>query len=271
MGSNSTLPPLLPCLQVLRLEPHCVISNRTGVPLQIMHHSPSNRLQRLGGKALGVQPSRSQQPHQAPPGLKGVVADPRQDWTSCIDVPAGAITALFHACKLVVTRHCFHQMCSNLLWKDAIEVSHVDMPAEVTGLASCLDNLVTRLTVYLCVTGALGVPVHWSMKSESRAVCLRFGPQTAASSSNAPWSHPVEASFPGGVDHHVAIPVAPPEPAETAKPGRNGPLICSFSKGHTEQTLVGDVFKSSASHHLIQSSIQSSSSKVGMSTSCYSV
>lgn len=64
------------------------------------------------------------------------------------------------------------------------------------------------------------MPVHWSIKSESRAVCLRFGPQTAASSSNAPWSHPVEAAFPGGVDHHVAIPVAPPEPADTAKPGR---------------------------------------------------
>ena len=69
-------------------------------------------------------------------------------------------------------------------------------------------------------TGALGVPVHWSVKSESRAVCLRFGVQTAASSSGAPWSHPVEAAFPGGVDHHVAIPVVPPEPAETAKPGR---------------------------------------------------
>ena len=24
---------------------------------------------------------------------------------------------------------------------------------------------------------------------------------------NAPWSHPIEASFPGGVDGHVAIPV----------------------------------------------------------------
>ncbi len=83
--------PCLPCMQVLRLEPHCVISNRTGTPLQIMHFNTSNKVQRLGGKATGVQPSRGQQPQRAPPGLKGVVANPQQDWTSCIDVPAGML------------------------------------------------------------------------------------------------------------------------------------------------------------------------------------
>ncbi|DBB13379.1 TPA: hypothetical protein ACH3X3_005112 [Trebouxia sp. C0006] len=140
---------------VLRLEPHCVIFNCTGTPLQIMHFNTSNKVQRLGGKATGVQPSRGQQPQRAPPVLKGVVANPQQDWTSCIDVP----------------------------------------------------------------TGALGVAVHWSMKSDLRAVCLRFGPQTAGSGVTAPWSHPVEASFPGGVDRHVAIPVQPPQPSETARPG----------------------------------------------------
>ncbi|KAL0043259.1 hypothetical protein WJX82_006661 [Trebouxia sp. C0006] len=140
---------------VLRLEPHCVVSNRTGTPLQIMHFNTGNKVQRLGGKATGVQPSWGQQPQRAPPGLKGVVAKPQQDWTSCIDVP----------------------------------------------------------------TGALGVAVHWSMKSDLRAVCLRFGPQTAGSGVTAPWSHPVEASFPGGVDRHVAIPVQPPQPSETARPG----------------------------------------------------
>ncbi|DBA65520.1 TPA: hypothetical protein ACH3X2_003176 [Trebouxia sp. C0005] len=141
---------------VLRLEPHCLISNRTGTPLQIMHFSTSNKAQRLGGKATGVQPSRGQQPQRAPPGLKGVVANPQQDWTSCIDVP----------------------------------------------------------------TRALGVAVHWSIKSDSRAVCLRFGSQTAGSGVNVPWSHPIEASFPGGVGRHVAIPVQPPQPSETARPDR---------------------------------------------------
>ena len=72
--------------------------------------------------------------------------------------------------------------------------------------------------VILCI-GAVGVPVHWSTKSESRSVCLRFGPKTAGSHADAPWSHPVEAAFPAGLDRHVAIPVIPPEPTETAKPG----------------------------------------------------
>ena len=36
---------------------------------------------------------------------------------------------------------------------------------------------------------------------------------------DAPWSHPIEASFPGGVESHVTIPVQPPSPSETAKPG----------------------------------------------------
>ncbi len=78
-------------VQVLRLEPHCVISNRTSTPLQIMHFNTGNKVQRLGDKATGVQPSRGQQPQRAPPGLKGVVANPQQDWTSCIDVPTGLL------------------------------------------------------------------------------------------------------------------------------------------------------------------------------------
>ena len=57
------------------------------------------------------------------------------------------------------------------------------------------------------------------MKTDSRSVCLRFGPKTAGSSPDAPWSHPIEATFPSGLDRHVAIPVTPPKPQETAKPG----------------------------------------------------
>ncbi len=78
-------------------------------------------------------------------------------------------------------------------------------------------------------TGALGVAVHWSMRSDSRAVCLRFGPRTSGSGVNAPWSHPIEASFPGGVDRHVAIPVQPPQPSETARPGDSLPYLSMCS------------------------------------------
>ena len=89
-------------------------------------------------------------------------------------------------------------------------------------------TVITFTVITFTVTGALGVPVHWSMKSGSRAVCLRFGPQTAGSGVDAPWSHPIEASFPGGVDRHVAITVRPPQPSETAKPGYTlpGPSLC---------------------------------------------
>ncbi len=83
----------------------------------------------------------------------------------------------------------------------------------------CGHNCVFEAYDMSVPTGSLGVAVHWSMKSDSRAVCLRFGPQTAGSGVNAPRSHPIEASFPGGVDRHVAIPVQPPQPSETARPG----------------------------------------------------
>ena len=78
-------------VQVLRLEPHVVVSNRTGIPLQLMHYSSGANVQRLGNKATGVQPSRGQQPQRAGPGLKSVVARPDQDWTSCIDIPSGEL------------------------------------------------------------------------------------------------------------------------------------------------------------------------------------
>ena len=73
--------------------------------------------------------------------------------------------------------------------------------------------------------GAAGVPVHWSVGSGSRAVCLRFAPHTAGSKADAPWSHPIQASFPAGVDRHVAIPVQPPQPSETAEPGTPVPQV----------------------------------------------
>ena len=37
-------------------------------------------------------------------------------------------------------------------------------------------------------------------------------PSDTGSGVNAPWSHPNEASFPAGVEKHVAIPVQPPQP-----------------------------------------------------------
>lgn len=104
--------PPTPVMQVLRLEPRCVISNRTGTPLQVMHYSAASKVQRLGGKASGVRPSQGQQPTRTPPGLKGVVGDPHQDWTSCMDVPVGAITTLLFACRQTIFSECFRSRAS---------------------------------------------------------------------------------------------------------------------------------------------------------------
>ena len=64
------------------------------------------------------------------------------------------------------------------------------------------------------------------MKSESRAVCLRFAPPTAGSGEGSPWSHPLEASFPIVADRHVAVPVQPPTPSQTAAPGTLHQMLC---------------------------------------------
>ena len=66
-----------------------------------MHYRADNKVQRLGGKATGGQPSRVQQPRRTPPGLKGVVANPQQDWTSCIDVPTGMLACTWLHCAIV--------------------------------------------------------------------------------------------------------------------------------------------------------------------------
>ena len=117
-------------------------------------------------------------------------------------------------------------------WSSGAHVHHPSPPGPEN--LSCQDPTVHRTHLLVVIVpaqpprvnicssssaGSLGVPLHWSMKSESRAVCLRFAPPTAGSGEGSPWSHPLEASFPGGTDRHVAIPVQPPTPSETAKPG----------------------------------------------------
>ncbi|KAK9819963.1 hypothetical protein WJX72_004515 [[Myrmecia] bisecta] len=143
----------------LRLEPHIVISNCTGIPLQLMQYRSDYVTETLSEKARGVQPAsgtglpRATGQQGQPPGLKSVSSDPSVDWTSCMDLPAGAV----------------------------------------------------------------GLPLHWSLKTDRRALCLRFAPETPSQAA-APWSHPVEADFPNGTDRYVAIPVLPPPEASAAQP-----------------------------------------------------
>ena len=88
-------------LQALRLEPHHVVSNHTGIPLQLMHFHPDSMQETYGHKAGGtVKISRSTTPSGLPqarpagpsgqPGLKGAVHEANVDWTSVLDLPAGS-------------------------------------------------------------------------------------------------------------------------------------------------------------------------------------
>ena len=84
--------------QVMRLESHCVVSNRTGIPLQLMQWRSDALWEtfddKAGGGTLvkdskgGLPRATSQTPAQ--PGFKAAVNDPAVDWTSYIDLPPGA-------------------------------------------------------------------------------------------------------------------------------------------------------------------------------------
>ena len=81
----------------MRLESYCVVSNRTGIPFQLMQWQATTAKQTFddnagGGTALsdckGGLPKRKQEtPLQ--PGLKAAIEDPSIDWTSCLDLPIG--------------------------------------------------------------------------------------------------------------------------------------------------------------------------------------
>ena len=57
--------------------------------------------------------------------------------------------------------------------------------------------------------GATGIPLHWALHTDKRAVCLRFAPEDRSDLS-APWSHSVQVGQAGKADQHVAIPVTVP-------------------------------------------------------------
>lgn len=93
--------------QALRLEPYLVISNQTGIPLQLMqprrgtvHHSfagmmPSSAT-RDGLPRAGVPPAgRSYTGQGTPPeGLRSAISAPGADYTSTVDLPTGVLDSL---------------------------------------------------------------------------------------------------------------------------------------------------------------------------------
>lgn len=64
--------------------------------------------------------------------------------------------------------------------------------------------------------GATGIPLHWALHTDKRAVCLRFTPEDRSNLS-APWSHSVQVGQAGKADQHVAIPVRVPSKDQQGK------------------------------------------------------
>lgn len=81
----------------MRLESYCVVSNRTGIPFQLMQWQSRDSKQtfndRAGGCTVlsdskgGLPKRKAETPLQ--PGLRAAIQDPSVDWTSCLDLPVG--------------------------------------------------------------------------------------------------------------------------------------------------------------------------------------
>lgn len=94
----------------MRLESYCVVSNRTGIPFQLMQWQSSGARQRFdneagGGTELsdsrgGLPKRRADTPLQ--PGLRAAIQDPAVDWTSCLDLPVGKSILTSFRCTQIV-------------------------------------------------------------------------------------------------------------------------------------------------------------------------
>lgn len=91
-------------LQALRLEPYLVISNQTGVPLQLMQPRRGTIQQSFAGVVpsratgdglprVGVPPAGRSFTGQGglPEGLTSAISAPQADYTSTVDLPTGDI------------------------------------------------------------------------------------------------------------------------------------------------------------------------------------
>ena len=88
-------------VQVMRLKPYCCISNRTGQRLQLLQWQSASCAQFYDDEAGGgtaVRDSvrglpRAEAASRGPPSMSAAIRDSSVDWTSCMDLPAGRISA----------------------------------------------------------------------------------------------------------------------------------------------------------------------------------
>jgi len=76
--------------------------------------------------------------------------------------------------------------------------------AEVHKAANC-----TGRSTPLLIAGGTGVPLHWSLQSETRRVCLRFAPDSPGEA-GPQWSHPLELEKAlSSTARYISLPVRP--------------------------------------------------------------
>ena len=73
----------------------------------------------------------------------------------------------------------------------------------------------------LHVAGGAGIPLHWSLQSETRQVSLRFAPDSPGEA-GPQWSHPLELEKAlSSTSHYISLPVRP----AASSSADNAPLI----------------------------------------------
>ena len=218
-------------LQALRLQPYLVISNQTGVPLQLMQPRRGEVQQSSAGvvpsratgdglPGVGVPPGGRSFTGQGglPEGPTSAISAPKADYTSTVDLPTGDIlfpkreellvTLNFYAvyrfqyglsplsdgavraCIVDKYPQCTHSLLpGKSLGSPCIVCDSLHAPLRQQSCTKAADC--TGGSLLLLTAGGTGVPLHRSLQSETRRVCLRFAPDSPGEA-GPQWSHPLE-------------------------------------------------------------------------------
>lgn len=187
-----------------------MITNHTGIPLQLAQLHRGGYTQSIAGVTpnpatlsglprAAVPPAGRGRGAFAPgaPGLRATVASSDADVTSTLDLPTGT--------------DCFLTKYS--------QSSHARNGSQQV-MALSVIALVPRALILLC-PGGTGIPLHWSLQADSRAVCFRFAPE-GPNEPGPQWSHPIELEKAlNATARFVSLPVRPAAAAAEPEP----PLI----------------------------------------------
>ena len=190
--------------QVLRLEPHVVVSNLAGVPLQLLHFRDAEMSETFDDQAGGAT--------HAPALAKGGAAAGQLDvpaGTPCHWLPTGGSPRLLADGDM----RGWYWHATTFVGGSAPAARPLAMSRQPTAqpAAALCDLAMPEAAPAHCAAvcaGASGVPFAWSLAGQGRRLCMRLQP--ARGDVQPRWSHPVSHSFPVGQAKDVVLPVQPP-------------------------------------------------------------